>query len=137
MRLKSLVLSLVTLSCLLSGIPMSAYTQRPKEFRVTAYPARTYYLTKSWRDKGPLKDWVVEFDTEQDSRAHLVTSRDGHANEVLRASTVTADEVRNGKLIVKVITGFQARQLQSYGGSIQEFARTLKVEYLTRRGLRG
>src|SRR5687768_15975783 len=106
MRLKGFILSLVTLSCLLSTILMRADAQRPREFRVTAYAAKTYYLTKSWRDKGPAKDWVVEFHTEQDSRAHLVSSRDGHANEVLRASTVTANEVRNGKLIVKVITGF-------------------------------
>jgi hypothetical protein len=137
MRLKSLILSLVTLSFLVSSILVSAYAQRPKEHRVTAYPAKTYYLKKGLRDRGPLKDWVVEFHTDQDSRAHMVTSHDGHANEVLRASTVTANEVRNGKLIVRVITGFQARQLHSYGGSLQEFARTLKVQYLTRRGLRG
>lgn len=137
MKLKSLILSLIALASFLScALMVTTYAQRPKEFRVTAYPARTKYLTKSWRDKGPMKDWVVEFDTHQDSRAHLVSSRDGHANEVLRASTVVADEVRNGKLIVKVITGFQARQLHSYGGSIHDFAKTLKVEYLTRRGPR-
>ncbi len=137
MKVKGLPLVLVALSLTFSVLPGPTHAQRQREFRVTAYPARAYTTNKGWRDKGPLKDYVVEFDTEQDSRAHLVTSSDGHANEVLRASTVTANEVRNGKLIVRVVAGFQARQLHSYGGSVQDFARTLKVEYLTRRGPRG
>ena len=137
MRIKSLLLVLVALSLAFLTLPRASDAQRPREFRVTAYPARAYTTNKGWRDKGPLKDYVVEFDTDQDSRAHLVTSSDGHANEVLRASSVTASEVRNGKLIVRVVAGFQARQLHSYGGSVQDFASTLKVQYLTRRGPRG
>lgn len=137
MKVKGLLLALVAMSLALSALTGPGHAQRPREFRVTAYPARAYTTNKGWKDKGPLKDYVVEFDTEQDSRAHLVTSSDGHANEVLRASTVTANEVRNGKLIVKVVAGFQARELHSYGGSVQDFARTLKVQYLTRRGPRG
>ena len=133
---KELIVWLVSVF-LFSMILMPTQAQRPKEFRVIAYPARSYYLTKDWKDKGPLRDYVVEFDTEQDSRAHLVTSSDSLANEVLRASSVTANEVRNGKLIVKVVAGFRARQLHSYGGSLQDFARSLRVEYLTRRGPRG
>jgi len=137
MKVKSLLLLLVALSLTFSSMTGSGHAQRPREFRVTAYPVRAYTLTKEWKDKGPMKDYVVEFDTEQDSRAHLVTSNDSHANEVLRASSVTASEVKNGKLIVRVVAGFRARQLHSYGGSVQDFARALKVEYLTRRGPRG
>lgn len=137
MKNKGLLFLLVILSLVFSTVIELAHAQRPREFRMTAYPVRAYTTNKGWRDKGPLKDYVVEFDTEQDSRAHLVTSSDGHANEVLRASTVNANEVRNGKLIVRVVAGFQARQLHSYGGSVQDFARTLKVQYLTRKGPRG
>jgi hypothetical protein len=137
MKIKGLLLVLVAFSLGFSILLGPSHAQRPREFRVTAYPARAYIVNKEWRDKGPLKDYVVEFDTDQDSRAHLVSSSDGHANEVLRASSVTANEVKNGKLIVRVVAGFQARQLHSYGGSVQDFARTLKVEYLTRRGPRG
>lgn len=137
MRKKSLLLVLAILSLMFAARPGPVGAQRPREFRVTAYAARFYYLTSEWKDKGPFKDFVVEFDTEQDSRAHLVTSNDGWANEVLRASSVTANEVRNGKLIVKVVAGWRARQLHSYGGSLEDFARSLKVEYLTRRGPRG
>jgi hypothetical protein len=137
MKIKGLALALTALSLMFSALPGKAPAQRQREFRVTAYPARAYTINKDWRDKGPLKDYVVEFDTEQDSRAHLVSSNDSHANEVLRASSITANEVKNGKLIVRVVAGFQARQLHSYGGSVQDFARTLKVEYLTRRGPRG
>lgn len=137
MKIKSLLLVVVALALVFSVLSHSAPAQRPREFRVTAYPVRAYTVNKGWRDKGPLKDYVVEFDTEQDSRAHLVSSNDSHANEVLRASTITANEVKNGKLIVRVVAGFRARELHSYTGSVQDFARTLKVEYLTRRGPRG
>lgn len=137
MSMKRLLLAVFVLALAFSGATKPVSGQRPREFRVTAYPARAYTINKEWRDKGPLKDYVVEFDTEQDSHAHLVSSSDSHANEVLRASSVTANEVRNGKLIVRVVAGFQARELHSYGGSVQDFARTLKVEYLTRRGPRG
>jgi len=137
MKVKGMLLVLVALSLTFSVLPEPTRAQRPREFRVTAYPARAYTTNKGWKDKWILKDYVVEFDTEQDSRAHLVTSSDSHANEVLRASSVTANEVRNGKLIVRVVAGFRARELHSYGGSVQDFARTLKVEYLTRRGPRG
>lgn len=135
MRFKILSFALVVLFLTFSVVSGSSYAQ--KEYRVKAYPARAYEDNRRLRDKWFLKDYVVEFDTEQDSRAHLVTSSDSHANEVLRASTVTASEVRNGKLIVRVVAGFQARQLHSYGGSVRDFARTLKVEYLTRKGPRG
>lgn len=137
MRAKEIFLALTVLSLMFAAPPGATRAQRQREFRVTAYPARAYTLNKDMRDKGPLKDYVVEFDTDQDSHAHLVTSSDSAANEVLRASSITANEVRNGKLIVRVVAGFQARQLHSYGGSVQDFARTLKVEYLTRRGPRG
>jgi hypothetical protein len=137
MKVKGLLLALATLSLIFSVLPGPIRAQRQREFRVTAYPVRAYTINKDWRDKGPLKDYVVEFDTDQDSHAHLVTSNDSSANEVLRASSISANEVRNGKLIVRVVAGFQARQLHSYGGSVQDFARTLKVEYLTRRGPRG
>jgi hypothetical protein len=121
----------------ISLILVPTQAQRPREFRVIAYPTRSYHLTKDWRDKGPLKDYVVEFDTEMDSHAHLVSSSDARASEVLRNSTIDASECRNGKRIVKVIAGFQARTFNRYTGSLQDFARTLKMQYLTRTGPRG
>src|SRR5947209_19472393 len=105
MKVKGLLLVLAALSLTFAALPAPTRAQRQREFRVTAYPARAYYYTKDLRDKGPLRDYVVEFDTEPDSHAHLVTSSDGWANEVLRASSIST-EPKNGKLIVRVVAGF-------------------------------
>lgn len=125
-RLTMLIVTLVA-----SAIVLGATAESQREVRVKASPSRWYEDKKSLRDKGPLKDYVVEFDVEVQSRAHLVTASGSHENEVLRASSIYTNEVRNGKRIVKVVAGWRARELHSYGGSVDDFARSLRIEYLT------
>jgi hypothetical protein len=130
MKIKRLFLVLAALSLILSSVPGPVKAQR--EVRVIAYPTRAYEDSSGgWRDKGPLKDFVVEFQVEAQSRAWMVTSSEGGANEVLRNSEIRTNEVSGDRRIIKVVAGFKARKLNGYRGSVQDFARTLKLQYLT------
>lgn len=107
--------------------------------RYTASPAKWYLDTKNADDK-LFPDYVVEFEIPTNATNIFVyTTTAGIESRVLAFSTVDSTEIRNGKKVVKVVTGYSARKCSPskdprtwrcfYTGSLYQWACSLRVRY--------
>lgn len=138
---KSTFLRIVCLAVVIAGLMAPAITPTVKaQTRYIASPTNWFLSTAGVADK-LFPDYVVEFDIPTNATNIVVyTTTAGIESRVLAFSTVYPNwGTRNGKKVVRVVTGYRARKCSSsynpaawtcnYTGSVYQWACSLRVRY--------
>ena len=121
-------LKLFLLVALIFLVPSLAYSQRDTRIEQEHY--RDFDERNDWKDYVPGgKDWAVLFTYPENARNVQVIAYGNKERAVLRASTINYSWNEAGRRYVKVLTGSGARKNAEYGGSRNEWARSLRLVY--------
>jgi hypothetical protein len=139
-KLRPTCLIALCLIALMAGLVEPTATPAVKaQTRYTASPVKWYLDTRGIQDK-LFPDYVVEFEVPKNATNIVVyATTAGIESRVLAFSTVDSTGTRNGKKVVKVVTGYSARKCSPskdlrtwtcvYTGSLFQWACSLRVRY--------
>jgi hypothetical protein len=137
-KLRTACLRVVCLVAFIGSLMAPTSTVKAQRLYV-ASPATWYLNTSGVQDK-LFPDYVVEFEIPANAThidVHIAAT--GIDGRVLAFSTIDSTRIRNGKRVVKVVTGYSARKCSPfkdprtwrclYNGSLYQWACSLRVRY--------